>query len=155
MTALPENTDELTALLADLDEVESPKTSSPEPLAPSAQVQEPEEPDSDETIPEHQEDALPTEEDLDLQKIYSGSINELLANYRKDRKDIDGYIKFIYSKLKKQEPSRVFYEALAMALRTKSEANSNLIKLIDNVSKRLEKSNGSMGDLDLESLLDE
>jgi len=55
--------------------------------------------------------------------------------------------------LGKESPSRIVFETLAVSLRTKSETNSSLLKLIDIVSKK----NKSVGldDFDLEGLLDD
>jgi hypothetical protein len=158
MTApLPEN-DELSELLRDLDGVESAPidvVAKSEPVDIPMQLTQP---TPDPLVPKYEDDSKPeTVDDLDLDLVYNSSVNELLTNYRKDRGDLDEYIKFIYEKLGKSETSRVFYEALAMALRTKSEANNNLLKLLDNVNKKIGQQNagsGGVGDLDLESLLD-
>ena len=92
------------------------------------------------------------QKNLDLQTIYNQSIQEIVDNYRKDRKDIDFYIGYVYDKLNK-EPNRVHFEAIASALRTKSEANINLLKLVETIGRKLERQN-PIDDLNLENLLD-
>lgn len=108
--------------------------------------------DSGDEESDHEFDEQPNDTDIDLDAIYNSSINELVSNYRKDRKDIDQYIKFLWKILKKQKPSRIVFEALATSLRTKSEANTNLLKLIDNINKRLDKKDAG-GEIDLQDLL--
>ena len=67
---------------------------------------------------------------------------------------VPAFITFLWEKLDKSEPSRVLFETLAISLRTKSEANSNLLKLIDTLGKKMDKTSG-VSDLDLEGLLDD
>jgi hypothetical protein len=158
MSALPQD-DELSALLNDLDDVDSAVKIISKPIKQpkKSTTTEDESSEIDEDVPEHQPDPEPpteSEPGSDMEELYSNSIHELLGNYRKDRKDVDKLIKFLWDKLGKSEPSRVLFETLAISLRTKSETNTNLLKLIDVVGKKLDKSKSSMGDFDLESLLD-
>jgi len=162
MSALPQD-DELSALLGDLDDVgeaASPVKLAGKPIKQPKKASEPEpepepDPEPDMQVPEHVTDTVPEQNgEVDLSNLYSSSLSELLANYRKDRQDIDKLIAFLWDRLNKSDPSRVLFETLAVSLRTKSEANSNLVKLLDNISKKLDKSTGVEG-LDLEGLLDD
>lgn len=164
MTNMPENDDELSALLENLD-IDTP----PEPTVkkePKGSNTPKQSEDSvsehlDSNIPKHQKDQTVSEnsdakdkDELDLIALHNNSLRELLTNYRKDRNDLDSYIALLYGGLKKSEPSRVLFEALAATLRTKCESNSNLIKLLDIINKRIDK-NGGGEELNLENLLDD
>jgi len=158
MTSLPQD-DELSSLLDDLDDLDDaveiikPANKPPKTTIINETINETEdEGDYDESIPEHDMDPEPEVSEYN-DKLLDSSINELLSNYRKDRKDIDYLIKYLWGKLKKKEPSRVMFETLAVSLRTKSEANSNLLKLIDIMNKR--KDTETIDGLDLEGLLDD
>lgn len=170
MTALPQD-EELSALLNDLDdldeavEVFKPKPASGLITKPTTEIETQTEVetsneiisvnDQDVVVSEHESDSSPPDDPkADWPNLYSNSLHELLTNYRKDRQDLDKFIAYLWSKLGNQEVSRVFFESLAVSLRTKSEANANLVKLIDNIGKRLEKSSGGIEDLNLEDLLD-
>lgn len=157
--ALPQD-DELSALLSDLDDVEEAVNT---PLLVGKPIKQPKKkpileetkPEEPIDVPEHTMDPEPpaSNGDIDLSNLYSNSLNELLVNYRKDRQDIDKLITFIWEKLSTEQP-RVLFETLAISLRTKSEANANLVKLLDNISKKLDKP-ASIDGLDLEGLLDD
>ena len=158
MTALPQD-EELSALLNDLDDVDGavevfkPKPA-PKPIAPVIETETEIADYNCVSVPAHQPDPTPTEgPKVDLSNLYSNSLHELLINYRKDRQDLDQFISYLWGKLNGQEVSRVFFESLAVSLRTKSEANANLVKLIDNIGKKLDKTSG-VEDLNLEDLLD-
>jgi len=152
MSALPQD-EELSALLNDLDDlddvVEIAQKPIKQPKKAETKSEEEKEPIS---LPEHTPDPEPQEPD-DKTDLYDTSVNELLSNYRKDRKDVDKLITYLWDKLEKSDPSRVIFETLAISLRTKSETNSNLLKLIDLIGKKNKSS--SMGDFDLEDLLDD
>lgn len=153
MPDIPDD-DELSTLLDNL-EVESPPPIKTKKIQESSKGKEKEEV----SVPEHSHDPEPKqndddENDPDLASLYNSSLDELLSNYRKDRKDLDNYIKMLYDRLSKSEPSRVLFESLATTLRTKCESNSNLIKLLDSINKRMDKSGGGE-DLDLDTLLDD
>jgi len=165
MTALPED-NELASLLSDLNDIKdvapvslsthtTPLVSAGEQSNAGIQGPQGNTLASQEITLHHEGDAPPpTTIGIDLGGLYDQSIQELLLNYRKDRQDLDSYINFIYGKLNHDGPSRIFFEAIAMSLRTKSEANTNLIKLIDNIGRRIEKQTG-VEDLNLEGLLDD
>ena len=158
MSALPQD-DELTALLNDLDDtedVEVPLLEPTKPIKPIKSIKPVEKPTEPELhVVEHEDDPEPPSGiKIDLNNLYSDSLQELLTNYRKDRGDIDKLINHLWERLNNNEPSRVFFETLAISLRTKSEANANLVKLLDSVSKRIDNTSGGVDGLDLEGLLD-
>jgi len=171
MAELPQdNSDELEALLSELDSEETSileqKLLEPilesepiEPILEPEPIKSTQEPEPIKSTQEPEPEPKQTEDkiEIDLQDLYNNSLHELRDNYRCDRKEIDKFIKLLYEKLKKDQPSRVIFEALSTAFRTKSEANSNLVKLIENVGKKLDKKNdsSSIDDIDLDMLLDE
>lgn len=154
MSALPQDED-LNALLNDLDDLDGAVEIVSKPIKqPKKKVEK--KPEEKINVPEHKLDPEPPkiDDNPDIKDIYTNSIHELLSNYRKDRQDVDQLVAYLWEKLEKSEPSRVLFETLAVSLRTKSEANSNLLKLIDTLGKKLDKTSGVEG-LDLEGLLDD
>ena len=163
MSSLPDD-DDLTALLDSLDVDATPNLSIKPTSSLSSSIllqANDDSKDEDEDVPEHTIDetigetigetsqVVDKEDFLPQYKQYS---NELLMNYRKDRKDIDNFMQYLYKKLKKGSDNRVIFEALTQTLRTKCESNSNLIKLMEGISKRIDKTGG--GNFNLEELLD-
>lgn len=156
MTSLPQD-DELSSLLNDLDDLDDVVDVIKKPISQPKKklvVETDNDVDiEDEEIPDHEPDPEPDINSENKDELLDSSIDELITNYRKDRKDIDQLISFLWNRLKKSDPSRVMFETLAVSLRTKSEANSNLLKLIDIMSKR--KNSETIEGLDLEGLLDD
>lgn len=158
MTDSPElpNDSELTSLLNELNG-ESKNSISPASETPNGLVLH-NTPETPEIIEEAPVVNIPPSQSqtngIDLGIVYDQSLNELITNYRQDRQDMEHFIGLLYDKLNANGPNRIFFESIAMTLRTKTEANNNLLKLIDNVGRRLDKQKGN-DSLDLESLLDE
>jgi hypothetical protein len=175
MVDMPEDNDELMSLLSALDE-DDEDVSVPEPMEPVVEkpavehkahkvnkVEPPvftdDAPKKEESSEETQADDKKSEDSKEdmLKDLYHDSLLELRDNYRSDRQELNDYITMLYEKVNTsgpKGPSRVLFEALGAAFRTKSESNSNLVKLIDNVGKKLDKT-GDDGDFDLDALLDE
>lgn len=161
MSALPQDED-LSALINDLDDLDGAIDFVPKPKPKPKSIPIIEEHQIEETAAEsepiiHEPDQTPPTSGgnlVDLNNIYSDSLQELINNYRKDRNDVDKLIAYLWDKLNKSDTSRIFLETLAVSLRTKSEANTNLIKLIDLVGRKIDKSSGVDG-LDLGDLLND
>jgi hypothetical protein len=156
MTAMPD--DDLASILAGIeeDEIEVPEVieeqeTNPLPSVPNPITTEPNNQTEANTLIQDSEDGSEDGSTLNLNAVYDESVLELLANYRQDRADIDSFMNLLYERINNNSnASRVFYETLAMSLRTRSEANNNLLKLIDNINKRSDKSGSNFN---LEDLL--
>jgi len=169
--ALPQD-DELSSLLEDLDDINDTHTDNDDLDDVVSMINQPAKPAKSKKknflkekciedlndIPDyHPDEEMPEEaKSDDLDDLCKDSMHELLKNYRKDRKDNDDFIKFLWERLNKSHPDRILFESLTASIRTKSETNSNLLKLIDLVIKKQNAKGGGasdLGDLDLEDLL--
>ena len=154
MTAMPD--DDLAMILAGIDNEEEIEVPEPIPVQPPITIEpinttiglslltESESDDND-------DDSDDSDNKINLDQVYNESVTELLTNYRQDRTDITTLISLLYDKINTaSNPSRVYFEALAGSLRTRSESNTNLLKLLDSINKR---SNNNGGSFNLEDLL--
>ena len=88
---------------------------------------------------------------INLSQTYDDIVSTIKENYEQDRQQIEEFRAFLDNKIRSGEESRILFESLGIALRTKAETAATMVKLLDNVSKRMDKS--SSGSLDMSDLL--
>lgn len=109
----------------------------------------------------------PTDANGELQHLLSQFKNvadTVLNNYNADRNQIEGVIQFLDQMVQMgPKTPRVYVEMLVAALRTKTETNTNAVKLLDSLAKLLSAGKGtsvfvnqgqSFDSSDLKKLLD-
>jgi len=153
---------------ADIDDIEAEEESSkvsepeaediPEPQLSIVPDPEPEptevEPDPD--LAEELESMVESESSEDdsnvnLNQTYDDIVQEVRDNYAQDREQIENFRAMLAGKIQNGDDSRILYESLSAVLRTKAETAATMVRLLDNISKRMDK--GNSGALDLGDLL--
>ena len=84
---------------------------------------------------------------LSVEDRYKDTVEELIENYHSDREDLEEFAQILFGKIRNtangKDASKTIYETLAQVLRSKSETNTNLVKVMDSLNRRLEKSNSA------------
>jgi hypothetical protein len=86
---------------------------------------------------------------IDLNDTYEDTVQKLIENYDDDRQELTKHIKLMSKAVNQTQGKavRVFYETLANLLRTRSESNATLIKLLENIGRRMDKTGSGIGDI--------
>lgn len=89
------------------------------------------------------------DDDINLNQTFESTVQKLIENYDDDREELTKNIKLMSKEIGKTggKAVRIYYETLANLLRTRSESNATLIKLIENIGRRMDKAGSGLGDI--------
>lgn len=71
---------------------------------------------------------------------FNNVANKVLDNYDSDRNQLEDTIKFLDDVVRSGSSNRVYVEMLVATLRTKTDANTNAVKLLDSIAKMVSAS---------------
>jgi hypothetical protein len=79
-------------------------------------------------------------DEVNISGMYNDAVQKLMNNHDSDRQELTDFIDGLKTKINDSEvPIRIYYETLANLIRTKTETSATLIKLLENLGRRLEK----------------